>query len=133
MVDRVKPLWEFILDFYKSRKAPTNRLALLKKEDTFQILSNSYTPELIEKVITKMLNQFISNNKSSKRRLSTPLAFACDHAAYELNINRQDKPYSKETLIRYYQEIKREEFERLNDTMITERFLTLINLLQKQS
>lgn len=61
MVDRVKPLWEFILDFYKSRKAPTNRLALLKKEDTFQILSNSYTPELIEKVITKMLNQFITD------------------------------------------------------------------------
>ena len=68
MVDRVKPLWEFILDFYKSRKASTNRLALLKKEDTFQTLSNSYTPELIEKVV---VFQKSWKSKKSKRKFKT--------------------------------------------------------------
>jgi hypothetical protein len=129
-VDQLKPLWEFVLSFYKSKKASTDRFALLKREETFQNLSNGSSQELIEKVISNMLSQLVSK-KSSRRRLSSPLALACNHAAHELNVHPKDKPYSPETLIRYYQEIKREEFERFTDPIIIEYFLTFSKPTQK--
>lgn len=135
-VDLLKPLWEYISNFYKSRKGLKDRLSLLKDDKTYQNLSKACNQELIEKVISRMLNlqsQPPKKNRSNRAQL-TPLGFACDHAAFELCVHQGNDLHSTATLIKNYHSINRQiRRGTLTDPVIIEYVIKLSTPSKKEN
>lgn len=111
--NQLKPLWEFIGGFLKTKKLSEDSFGLLKKEESYKTLSNGCNESFIKKVIFRMAKLQIKDGRKSyekrtlKRQQLTPLALACDHAAFELGIHPEESPYSSATLLKYYQNINK--------------------------
>jgi hypothetical protein len=111
--NELKPLWEFILSFSRRKIGSADLLNLLKNEETYKTLSTGWNESFVKEVISRMIALQTKSGKRSyekkalKRQQLTPLALACDHAAFELGIHPKDKPYSSATLLKYYQNINK--------------------------
>lgn len=129
--NHLKPLWEFIMDFLKTKKLSEDLFSLLKKEESYKTLSNGCNESFIKEVISRMTKLQIKGGKKSyekknlKRQQLTPLALACDHAAFELSIHPKDSPYSSATLLKRYQNINRGIYEDGISPIIFEYIMTM--------
>jgi hypothetical protein len=103
--DELYDVADSLLDWYNNQKSNTNWLKMAKLSDDFALFLNICSEEAIDEVAGLIPARLKGTRSKTHKHAFTPLAFACELAACELDIRKKNnKRYAVETLLKKYRE-----------------------------